>query len=58
MCYLYIALAFFLTPGILVTLPPGGSKYVVALVHAILFGLILMFLQSKKSNDYESGKKY
>ena len=58
MCYIYIALFFFLTPGVLVTLPPGGSKYVVALVHALIFGLVTMFLQSRKSNDYESGKNY
>jgi hypothetical protein len=58
MCYLTVILAFLLTPGILVTLPPGGSKYTVALVHALLLGLILWFLQSRKSNNYESGKKY
>jgi len=58
MTYLYIALFFILTPGILVTLPPGGSKYMVALVHAIIFGLVTMFLQSRKSNAYADPKKY
>jgi len=58
MCYLYIALFFLLTPGILVTLPPGGSKYVVALVHALIFGLVTMFLKSRKSDDYGTAKKY
>lgn len=58
MSYLYIALFFLLTPGILVTLPPGGSKYMVALVHAIIFGLVTMFLHSRKSKDYGSSKKY
>ena len=39
---LYVFVLFFvLTPGILVTLPPKGSKMVVAAVHAIVFSLIL-----------------
>ena len=58
MCYLTVILFFLLTPGILLSLPPGGSKYTVALVHALVFGLILWFLQSRRSNDYEAGKKY
>lgn len=33
-------LFFILTPGILLSLPPGGSKTVVALTHAIVFGLV------------------
>jgi hypothetical protein len=38
---LYTALLFFvLTPGILLSLPPGGSKTVVALVHALVFALV------------------
>ena len=38
---IYIAVLFVvLTPGVLVTLPPGGSKMVVILVHALLFALI------------------
>jgi hypothetical protein len=32
-----IVLFFLLTPGILVSLPPKASKYVVALTHAIVF---------------------
>lgn len=28
-----------LTPGILVSLPPGGSKLTVAIVHAIVFAI-------------------
>lgn len=35
-----IALFFVLTPGVLVTLPPGQSKLVVALFHALVFGLV------------------
>ena len=40
----YAAVLFFvLTPGILLSLPPGGSKMVVALVHAVVFALVLHF---------------
>lgn len=39
--FLFTALLFFLlTPGILVTLPPKGKKITVAVVHAVLFGLL------------------
>ena len=31
---------FFLTPGILLSLPPGASKTVVAATHAIVFGAV------------------
>ena len=42
--FLFTALLFFLlTPGILLSLPPGGSKKVVAAVHAIVFALIWTF---------------
>ncbi len=38
---IYAVLLFFLlTPGILVTLPPKGGKYIVALVHAVIFGIV------------------
>lgn len=38
---LYVAVLFFvLTPGILVSLPAGGSKTTVALVHALVFALV------------------
>jgi len=39
------ALFFVLVPGILVTLPRGGSKFTVAFVHAIVFVLAYMVLQ-------------
>ena len=29
-----------LVPGVLVTLPPGGSKLVVAFTHGVLFALL------------------
>ena len=39
--FIFVAVLFFiLTPGILLSLPPGGSKTVVALTHAIVFGLV------------------
>ena len=39
------ALFFILVPGILVSLPRGGSKMMVAFVHAIVFVLAYMVLQ-------------
>jgi len=33
-------LFFLLTPGILLSLPPGGSKMMVALTHATVFALV------------------
>jgi hypothetical protein len=39
--FLYTTLLFFLlTPGILLTLPPKGKKNTVAIVHAVVFGLV------------------
>lgn len=39
--FLFPALLFFLlTPGILLSLPSGGSKTVVAATHAIVFAII------------------
>ena len=41
---IYVALLFFvLAPGILLSLPPGGSKMTVAAVHAVVFALIFHF---------------
>jgi len=40
---LYAAALFFvLTPGIVLSLPPGGSKTTVALTHAAVFGAAWM----------------
>jgi hypothetical protein len=40
----FVAVLFFLlTPGILLSLPPKSSKYVVAFVHAIVFAVVLHF---------------
>ena len=41
-CSLYVAILFFLlTPGILLRIPKGGSKYAVAGLHALIFGVVL-----------------
>lgn len=32
-----------LTPGVLLRLPPGGSKLTVALTHGVVFALVLHF---------------
>ena len=40
--FLFTALLFFiLTPGILLTIPMGSSKTVVAITHSIVFALIM-----------------
>ena len=53
--FIISALLFFiLTPDILVCLPPGGSKIVVALTHAVIFGLV--FTLSHKMIMGLSGK--
>jgi hypothetical protein len=40
---LYAAALFYvLTPGIVLSLPSGGSKMTVALTHAAVFGLVWM----------------
>ena len=41
---LYLAILFFvLSPGVLLRLPKNGSKFTVAGVHALVFGLIFHF---------------
>lgn len=38
---LYATVLFFvLTPGVLLSLPPGGSRLTVALTHAVVFGIV------------------
>ena len=42
--FVYAFILFFvLTPGILLSLPPKGSKIVVALTHAFVFALVWSF---------------
>ena len=44
---IYLAVLFFLlVPGVLVTLPKGGSKMVVAATHAFVF--IVVYVLTKK----------
>ena len=41
MMFLYLAvLAFLLSPGVLLRLPPGGSLMAVALTHALVISLV------------------
>jgi len=40
MFFFLVVLAFILSPGVLVSLPPGGSKKVVALTHAVVLALV------------------
>ena len=48
-------LFFVLTPGVVLSLPPKGSKLVTALVHALLFAVLLtLFMECFKMN-YQEG---
>jgi len=41
---IYVAILFVvLTPGVLLSLPPGGSKLVVAATHGLVFALVYCF---------------
>lgn len=41
---LYVAVLFFvLSPGVLLSLPSGGSKLTVAAVHALVFAIVFHF---------------
>ena len=43
---LYLAVLFFLlTPAVLLRLPPNGSKFTVAAVHAVVFAVVVYFTQ-------------
>lgn len=42
--FVYTAVLFYvLTPGILLSLPPKGSKMLVAATHAVVFALVYKF---------------
>jgi hypothetical protein len=48
-------LFFVLTPGVILSLPPKGSKLVTALVHALLFAVLLtLFMECFKMNYQEN----
>jgi hypothetical protein len=52
---LFVAVLFFLlTPGILLRLPPGGSKYTVAAVHAVVFVIVYHLTHKAVSNLVKS----
>ena len=52
---LYVAALFFvLTPGVLLRLPPGGSKLMVAATHAVVFALVY-HLTNKSVYNYFYG---
>jgi len=52
----FVAVLFFvLTPGVLITLPPKGSKLVVAATHAVVFALVLHVLYKSVANWTVSG---
>ena len=39
----FAALFFVLTPGILLSIPRGGSKTMVAATHAVVFAVVVYF---------------
>ena len=50
----YLGLLFFvLTPGVLLTLPSGGSKLIVAATHAVVFVAAWYFLSGFLVEDGE-----
>ena len=55
MMLLFIATLFFvLTPGVLLSLPPNSTKYVVAATHAVVFALVYHFTH-KLALQYTEG---
>ena len=44
------ALFFILTPGVLVSLPPGKGKFVVAATHAVVFAVVFHFTHTAIRN--------
>jgi hypothetical protein len=48
---IYLALLFVvLTPGVLLSLPPGGSKLVVAATHGLVFAVVFCLTYKAVSN--------
>ena len=59
--YLFAAFLFFiLSPTILIRIPSNGSKYVVAGVHALVFGLVFYFTHNFFWNmeSFQEGVKW
>lgn len=46
MFFVSALLSYLLSPGILLTLPRGGSKHTVAATHALLFAVFYYLLQN------------
>ena len=58
-CLVYVAVLFFvLTPGILLTLPKGGSKMVVAATHAVVFAAVWYFTRRFFMEKFMDGDEY
>ena len=48
---LYVALLLFvLTPGVLLSLPSGGSRVTMALTHAVVFAVVYCFTSKHVRN--------
>jgi len=53
---LFVAALFYvLTPGILVTLPKGGSKMLVAATHAVVFAVVYGLINKSVSRYLYEG---
>ena len=53
-----LAILFFLVvPGVLVSLPRGGSKYVVAATHAVVFVVLYFLLNRYVLEGFSEGAK-
>jgi hypothetical protein len=50
-----MVLFFVLTPGVLLTLPSKGSVYLVAFVHAIVFGIVYKLTHKMVYNYFNEG---
>ena len=49
--FIYLVFLFYvLSPNVLLRIPPNGSKYVVAFVHAVVFALVYYY-----TSGYVSG---
>lgn len=63
--FVFVAFLFFiLTPGIVLSLPPKGSKVVVAATHAVVFAIVWTLIHKSiwnwgvKSGWISSGPRY
>jgi hypothetical protein len=51
MCVLFNAVLFYaLVPGVIVSLPPGGSPTTKLVVHALVFAVVHYFLKMQFKN--------